>query len=425
MSAVRWLDDGGRGPVIRFLRRRWVAVVSTALLMTGFLLASFVIQPLITHSGGWRYPSDIWTNYQLAKNITVGDYANIYSGASLVASPAILLVLLPVEQLTQHFGLTTGFGIPVPRPSAWPFVAPMTVLLCAPALFGADSIAQAIGAGWRRRVAIGACGAIVLGNVLWWGHPEDALAVAFLLFAMRSALGKRWSLCAWLLGLGFAFQPLIGLAIPVVILSAGWRRLPSLVLRILAPVAALLLVPFASDWPDTYRAVVVQPVFPNLVRPTVWLRFAPHIGNETWMGGRSVAGGPTRLISVAIAMGVGVWFMRKKRPPQVLVWCVAMVLALRYLFEAGVAPYYVWPPLAVVLVSSAVQPWRRLSLTCVCALGVTWVANVRIYTEWIWWPICTGLILALLIAYPARQREPATETTATFAQVTQKTFERV
>jgi hypothetical protein len=377
--------------------------------MAGFLLASFVVAPLIVHSAGWHYPPDIWDNYQLARNITVGDYANIYSESSLVASPAILLVFLPLEQLTQHFGLTTGFGFPVLRPSAWPIVAPVSVLLCAPALFGADSIAQAIGAGWRRRLAIGACGAFALGNVLWWGHPEDALAVAFLLFAMRSALGKRWVLCAWLLGVGFAFQPLIGLAIPVVIFSAGWRRLPSLFLRILAPAAALLLVPFASNWPDTYRAVVVQPVFPNLVRPTVWLRFAPHIPNETWMGGQSVAGGPIRLISVAIAVGVGVGFMRQDRPPEMLVWCVALVLGLRFLFEAGVAPYYVWPPLAVVLVSGAVQPWKRLSVTCVLVAGVTWLANIRIYTEWIWWPVCAGLLLALIVAFPARIRERAAQ----------------
>ena len=92
--------------------------------MAAFITASFGVAPLITHSIGWKYPPDIWTNYQLAKNITVGDYANIYSSSSLVASPAILLVLLPFEQITQHLGLSTGFGVPVPRPSAWPIVAP-------------------------------------------------------------------------------------------------------------------------------------------------------------------------------------------------------------------------------------------------------------------------------------------------------------
>jgi hypothetical protein len=216
------------------------------------------------------------------------------------------------------------------------------------------------------------------------------------------------------LGVGFAFQPLIGLAISVVVLSAGWRRLPSLALRILAPTAALLLVPLASDWSDTYRAVVVQPVFPNLVRHTIWLRFAPHISNETWMGGTSVAGGPIRLMSVAMAVAVGVWFMRQNRPPEMLVWCVASVLALRFLFEAGVAPYYVWPPLGVVLVCGGLQPWRRLSMACACVLGVTWLANVRIYTGWIWWPICAGLLLCLTLTFPVKLPKPDVDTSPIF-----------
>ena len=365
-------------------------------------MTSFIIAPWIGHSAGWQYPGDIWTNYQLAKNISLGDYANIYNQSGLVVSPAILLVLLPFEQLTQHFALTTGYGFPVPRPSAWPVVAPAMVLLSAPVLFAADSVAELIGSGWRNRMVIGVAGAIALGNVLWWGHPEDAIAVAFLLFAIRAAVGKQWPLCAWLLGVGFAFQPLIGLAIPVVILSAGWRRLPALLPRILAPTAVLLLVPFASDWSDTYRAEVLQPVFPYLVRPTVWLRFAPHVSNETFMGGHSVAGGPMRLVSVAIAIGIGVWFMRREHTPEMLVWCVAIILTLRYVSEAAVAPYYVWPPLAVALVSASLHSRNRVLMVGVCVAGVTWLANVQVHTEWLWWPISAGLILSLIVSFPAK-----------------------
>lgn len=372
--------------------------------MAGYLLTSFLIAPSLTHSPGWQYPGDIWMNLQLANNVGLGDYANIYYQASLVASPAILLVLLPLELVIQHFGLTTGFGFAGLRPTAWPLVAPAMVLLSAPALFAADSLAELIGTQWRHRMAIGICGAIALENVLWWGHPEDALSVAFLLFAIRGAVGGRWVLCAWLLGAGFAFQPLIGLAIPVVILSAGWRRVPTLVLRVLAPAAALLVVPFASDWADTYRAEILQPVFPNLVRPTAWLRFAPHISNETFLGGRSVAGGPMRLVPIAIAVAIGVWFTRRERSPELLIWCVATILALRYLTEAAVAPYYVWPPLAVALVSASLGSWKRVLMTGFCVVGVTWLANVRVHTEWLWWPISAGLVLCLIVSFPARLR---------------------
>jgi hypothetical protein len=381
------------------VRRRWVAVVAAAILMVGYLMVSFVIVPAVTHSG-WQDSQDLWINYQLAHTITLGNYANVYSQSSLRPTPAILLVLLPVELLTRHLGLVTGFAVAIPRPSAWPVVAPFLVLLCAPALFAADSVAELIGATWPRRMVVGVVGAVALGSVVWWGHPEDAIAVALLLFAMRAAIGRRWLLCAWLLGAGIAFQALIVLAVPVVVLGAGWRRLPTLVLRIAAPAAALLLIPFAMDWSDTFRAEVQQPVFVKFIRPSVWMPLAPTLSNELSTGGRAVAEGPVRMISIAIAIGVGVWFMQRERSPRMLVWCVALVLSLRVLVEVGLAPYYAWPPLAVALVCAASQSSKRVWLTCGMAVGVTWLANYQIHKGWLWWPIAAGLIIVLAAAFP-------------------------
>jgi hypothetical protein len=250
-------------------------------------------------------------------------------------------------------------------------------------------------------MVVGVAGAIALGSVVWWGHPEDAIAVAFLLFAMRAAIGRRWTLCAWLLGAGIAFQALIVLAVPVVVLGAGWRRLPSLALRIVAPAAALLLIPFATDWSDTFRAEVQQPVFVKFIRPSVWMPLAPTLSGELSAGGRAVAEGPVRMISIAIAIGVGVWFMQRERSPRMLVWCVALVLSLRVLVEVGLAPYYAWPPLAVALVCAATQSSKRVWLTCGMSVGVTWLANYQIHTGWLWWPIAAGLVVVLAAAFPA------------------------
>ena len=390
---------GPMGAFSQLVRRRWVAVVAAAILMAGYLMVSFVIVPAVTHSG-WQDSQDLWINYQLAHTITLGNYANVYSQSSLRPTPAILLVLLPVELLTRHLGLVTGFAVAIPRPSAWPVVAPFLVLLCAPALFAADSVAELIGAPWPRRMIVGVVGAIALGSVVWWGHPEDAIAVALLLFAMRAAIGRRWILCAWLLGAGIAFQALIVLAVPVVVLGAGWRRLPTLALRIVAPAAALLLIPFATDWSDTFRAEVQQPVFVKFIRPSVWMPLAPRLSNELSTGGRSVAEGPVRMISIVIAIGVGVWFMQRERSPRMLVWCVALVLSLRVLVEVGLAPYYAWPPLAVALVCAASQSSKRVWLTCGMAAGVTWLANYQIHKGWLWWPIAAGLVIVLAAAFP-------------------------
>jgi len=392
---------------VGFLRRRRVAFAATSVLLVGYLLATFCIVAAVTHRG-WQSPGDFWANYQLAHDVAIGDYAHIYFQSSLLSPPAILFVLIPFVQVTSHFGLTTGYGIAVARPSAWPVVAPVIVLLGSSALFGADALAEALGVGVRRRLVAGLVGALVLGNVLWWGHPEDAVAVAFLLYAVRAAIGRRWSTSAWLLGFGMAFQPMIVLAIPVILLPAGWRRLPGLVARVAALPVVLLVVPFLGDPSSTYRAVAVQPVIPALVRPTVWMRFAPHIGNEVSFGGAAVAGGPVRLVAGAAALALGLWFMRRERRPEVLVWCVAVTLALRFLFDVGVAPYYVWPPLAAALVAASTRSPTRLALTGTAAVAVTWLANVRVLTAWLWWPIAAGVVLTLVLAAP-RRSPPATE----------------
>lgn len=382
------------------LWRRRVAVGATGVLLAGFLLTSFVIVPAITHRG-WQYPSDIWSNYQLAHNISLGDYPYIYFQASLVASPAFLLVLVPLEFVTRHLGMTTGFGIAIPHPSAWPVVAPVVVLLSSTALFAADSLADHLGADARARMVMGLAGAVALGSVVWWGHPEDAIAVAFLLYAVRAVFGGRWIRAAWLLGFGVAFQPLIALAIPAVLLPVGWRRLPASVVRVVVPTALLLALPLLKDPSDTVRAVVQQPVFPALSRPTVWMHLAPSIADQVGNHGQSVAGGPVRVVSALLAVAIGLWYLRRAPRPEVLVWCVTLTLAFRYLFEPGVEPYYAWPALAVGLLGSAV--WRsrvRLWWVAGAAAVLTWVVNVRVHTGWLWWPSALLLLVYVTMVAP-------------------------
>ena len=42
------------------------------------------------------------------------------------------------------------------------------------------------------------------------------------------------------------------------------------------------------------------------------------------------------------------------------------------------APYYVWPPLAVALVSASFSSWSRVLSTGYCVVGVTWLTNVQV-----------------------------------------------
>jgi hypothetical protein len=155
--------------------------------------------------------------------------------------------------------------------------------------------------------------------------------------------------------------------------------------------------------------VVQQPVFPAHVRPTVWLQFSPHLTNQLWIGERAVAGGPVRLLSLGLAVGLALWFLRGPRTPSMLLWCVIAVLSFRYLLEPGVEPYYLWPTVAVALVAAAVSgSSRRLGAVGGLGLALTWLANVHVHSEALWWPIGAGLLVLVALTFPVRpDREPA------------------
>ena len=65
-----------------------------------------------------------------------------------------------------------------------------------------------------------------LYNVVLWGHPKDAVAVACLLYACLAASEKRWSRFGWLIGAAVAFEPVVLLALPSCSLSPGGERWP-------------------------------------------------------------------------------------------------------------------------------------------------------------------------------------------------------
>jgi hypothetical protein len=85
---------------------------------------------------------------------------------------------------------------------------------------------------------------------------------------------------------------------------------------------------------------------------------------------------------------------------QELLWWVAAALALRCLFEPVMVAYYVWPVLAVALVTASVK-WSRLIPTAVVTSVLTFVSQNSWPGPWIWWgSAVTGLVLTLFFAAP-------------------------
>jgi len=358
---------------------------------------------------------DIWSSLQLAHLTDIGAYSAIYTQPSLSSTPGIVAVLAPMWWVIHAFGMTVSFSyFALPRPTAWLVLGPYEALLSAPVLFAADAVAVSLGATTSRRMLICAAEVYALYNVVDWGHPEDAIAVACLLYACLAVMQKRWSRCAWLIGAGVAFQPVVLLALPVLLFGVAWRRWPGLLARIAAPAVALLAFPLALDWRATVQAFIRQVTYPSLNRPTPWLRFAPSLGHNGFAGTSQpvvVGDGPSRLLAVLFALILGLLFRRAAQRLGPLIAVVAVSLSLWCAFETVIAPYYVWPPIAVALIGLSQTGRLGSAATVVFAAVVDLASNADLHAEWVWWVIVVTLGALLVASWPrahARSGVPGT-----------------
>jgi hypothetical protein len=351
--------------------------------------------PVVRHHSYWIPPGDIWSAYRSAHFIAWGDLGDVYSaGTGLVTFPGILLFLVPLALLTGRLGLSENFPYFVPHATAWLVLGPYEILISCSALFACDALAQRLGVGARNRLLLCVAEAVALWNVsVIWGHPEDALALTFALYALLFALDGRWTGAGWLFGAAVVTQPVVLLMAPVLLAMAGRGRVIPFLARSGIPSVVLLATPLIAEFHSTMRSIVEQPNFPNIDHRTPWTSLAPRIGGHGL--GLAVSAGPGRLLAIAAACGLGVWARRWRDRPDLLVWAVAAALALRCATESVMDSYYVWPAIAVGLVVAATGSARRLLVAIAGVVAVTIVSDLRI-NEWVWWGLVTGGIIVVL-----------------------------
>jgi hypothetical protein len=355
------------------------------------------------------FSGDVWGAYRSAHYIAWGSLGGVYAaGTGIVTFPGILLLFAPLAALTGHFGMTESFPFYLPHPTAWLVLGPYEIVIGCTALYACDALAQRLGVGARRRIAL----CLVQGVALWpvlvaWGHPEDPLAVALAVYALVLAFDDRWTGAGWLFGAAVATQPLVLLMLPVLIARAGLPRTRGLVGRALLPGALLIATPLIAQFRTTAHALVDQPNFPGINHATPWTFLAPHLGGRGVDA--AVAGGPGRIAAVLAACMLGLWARRWRERPDLIVWAAALALAMRCFTESVMDAYYVWPPLALALVVAARRPNRFLLLASASAVAVTVCSESRL-GAWPWWVLVTGgIAVALLSSVPSRPSRPSGE----------------
>jgi hypothetical protein len=396
------------------VRRLFPILGTVGLIALG--MAGTIWGPRYYGETAWAVPDDLWATMIAAERFLHLNLGGLYTApTNLVSFPGTAVILVPLVAIIDLAGLPLHAGPQGPHPTEWLLVGPGETVISAVALFAADALAERLGASLPKRFLLAAASAVALWNVsVRWGHPEDAVAVGLLLYAVLALSRPRPVRAAWLAGAAVAVQPLVLLAFPVLLVAVEPRRLPGFVARAATPSVLLLALAAAANWTATVHAVISQPNAPTVDHPTPWIYLAPHLS------GGSVAAGPARAITVAVGCGCGLavwWRWRTARltaqwSPEILtgvLWWIALALALRSVFEPVMVSYYVWPPLAAALVAAA-RSWWRLFPTAAMTTVLTYLSQESWRNPWVWWtPMVTVLGLTLLSSYPWPVRPAAAQ----------------
>ena len=351
-------------------------------------------------------PVDLWGTLVATQRLVHLNLGGLYSKPTgLITFPGAAIILAPAVALADAAHLSVSQPGPHnTQPAVWLVAGPYMIALSAVALFAADALAERLRVSRSKRAFLAVASAVALVNVsVAWGHPEDAVAVGLVLYAILALSDARLGRAAWLTGAAIAVQPLALLALPIMLATVEPRRLAGFLARAATPAAVLLGAAAAANWNATYHAVTGQPNWPAIDHPTPWTALAPH------MAGGAVAAGPLRAVAIVAACGCAliVWRRLRTVPPAVrwsratlqeLLWWVALSLALRAVFEPVMVAFYLWPPLAVALVVAAPSR-RRLVCTSVVVAAVTLGSQSSWRSPWGWWGfMVAGLALALSFA---------------------------
>ena len=419
MTVVRKLAVFGTGAAgaapgpVPWLARRVLPLLATAGLVLIGMLSTVWWAPAMIGKTAWSLPLDLWGTLEAAHRLLQLHLGGLYTQPTgLITLPGAAVILVPVVAVADAAGIPLAVQTAHnPQPAVWLLAGPYEVALSAVTLFAADAIAEHLGMPWFRRAMLTLAEVATLWSVsVRWGHPEDAVAVGLFLYAILALARDRPHLSAWLTGAAIVIQPLVLLALPVLVVAMPPRRLPGFLARAAAPAAVALGAAAAANWDATYAAVTSQPNFPAINHPTLWAALSPHMANGV------IAAGPARIVAILAACGCGVVAGRRWHAARTagwdhemlieVLWWSALALALRCVFEPVVVAYYLWPAAAVALIAAA-RTWSRLIPAAIAATALTFASQLAWHGVWTWWaPMMVLLALTLAFArFPLRWRQ--------------------
>jgi hypothetical protein len=349
---------------------------------------------------GLLAPGDLWSLAQSSSAVLHGDFARVYiHDGALTSPPAFEVALAPVMALGQLLGLSPHLHRAGEPLSMWFVLGPAAVIASSTVLFAVDAVARTWHLSDRSRMAIALVGALGVANVVGgWGHPEDCIALAFVIWAalaMERSGTEGAPRAAVLLGIAIAFQPLAILGVAPVLARLPLRELARQWWRLLLPSLIVLLPPLVAEMHQTMFVLVHQPFLPAVNSHTPLTPLAPHIAPGL------DGGGPTRLVAAVLSASLAFAVCRRRHDLVTVLTLTAVAFYIRVLFETELNWYYLWPVPALCLLLAMRQSWLRFSVCASALLASILITPNAARSPLPWWPaVMATVTLILLSAVP-------------------------
>jgi hypothetical protein len=349
------------------------------------LAFSFGTIPVVLNGAGWVQPGDVWRSFEGGLWTVWGDFPQ---ALHYVSAPGTAILMAPPALVTYHLHLVAAWPFPLRQPGAWLVLDPYMLVVGSTVVFAADHLARRLGIPAGRRTALAWMTALMAAPVtILWGHPEDVVAMALGLGGVAAAADGRWGRTGWLFGLGTVLQPLVLLLLlPVLALTAPrvWVRV---LVRAAVPTAAVMAIPLISTGGDAAR-FMSEPIYvhPNFATPLGGHPPAPGPARGAAPPDRAAARGP----AANRGRGAG----RRGADPLQVTWYGGLAMALRFLLEPVLTPYYLWPAVTLLLVVIAYRSAWWALVPLVAASTYSYFHR----EEWLYWMPLVGMVgLALVI----------------------------
>ena len=393
--------------VSAWLDARSAPVVATVLCAVAGLGYALLWASLAHH--GWRSYSDLWNSAGLSLSIGHGHWSSVYAPPSqLDAPPGFEVLLAPVMVVGHALGLGTTSATGSSYKAFGLILAPVATVMAATVLFALDAVARRWGYSEPRRLALSlVAGLGVVSAAVFWGHPEDCIALGLVVWAAlvvdRPGVGGLHR-AGWLLGLAVACQPLAVLAVAPVVARFGWREWRGVAWRLALPTLVVVLPELVVAQARTLHAVVDQPYFPAGESSTPFGHFARSLGDGMY------SGGTLRLAATAAAVVMGFVLCRRRHDLPTVLFVMALAFSLRVVLESELLGFYFYPVIALcLLLTLRSRSWAPFAACAVASVLCVALGNRRAHDVVLWWPAMMATTVAMIgLAHAAcRRNHPA------------------